>query len=45
MLSLAYLLLHLLGRKIFTQPDAYCLTDYCPNNMVTLLPLRREPLL
>ena len=28
------LLVHLLGYKIFTQPDAYCLIDYCPNTRV-----------
>jgi len=24
----------LLGHKIFTQPDAYCHTNYCPNTRV-----------
>jgi len=32
----SYLKLCLLGHKIFTQPDTYCPTDYCPNNMVRL---------
>ena len=31
-----YILLRLLGHKIFAQPDPYCLTYYCPSNMVIL---------
>ena len=36
--DLILLLLRLLGHKIFTQPDTYCPTDYCPNDMVILSP-------
>ena len=33
----SYLMLRLLGRKIFIQPDTYCPTDYCPNTMVSVI--------
>jgi len=38
-----YILLHLLGYKIFTQPGIYCPTYYCPNNIVILSLYRGDP--
>jgi len=38
-----YLLLHLLGHKIFTQLGIYCPIDYCPNNMVRLSLHKKDP--
>jgi len=42
---LILLKLYLLGCKIFTQLDTYCLTNYCPSTRVILSPLRRGSLL
>ena len=39
----SYLMLCLLGHKIFIQPGAYWPTNYCPNSMVRLLPQGEDP--
>ena len=38
-----YVLLCLLGYKIFTQLDAYCLTYYCPNSTLAITPTEEIP--
>jgi len=30
------------GTQIFSQPGAYCLTDYCPNSTLAITPRRRS---
>ena len=37
------IILHLLGHKIFTQPESYCPTNYCLNTMVMLSPQEEDP--
>jgi len=30
------------GAQVFSQPGAYCLTDYCPNSTLAITPKRRS---